>query len=78
MPRAWEMRHGGGLDPEVRLPDAAHVRDRAFQGWTDDPSYPRAGLVVALGLAGIAAAWWLATARTDDGGFVAGAVTRSR
>ncbi len=48
-----------------------------FQHWADDPSYLGGRLVViALGLAGIAAAWWLGgRAYGTTAGFVAAAVT---
>ena len=60
------MRHGGGLDPEwFDYPTLLMYAIAPFEGWADDPSYLAGRLVVvALGLAGIAAAWQLATART--------------
>jgi 4-amino-4-deoxy-L-arabinose transferase-like glycosyltransferase len=78
VPRAWDMRHGGGLDPEwFDYPTLLMYAIAPFQGWADDPSYLAGRLVVvALGLAGIAAAWWLGyRAYGTMAGFVAGAVT---
>ena len=78
VPRAWEMRHGGGLDPGwFDYPTLLMYAIAPFQGWADDPSYLAGRLVVvALGVAGIAAAWWLGTrAYGTMAGFVAGAVT---
>jgi hypothetical protein len=61
VPRAWRMSHGGGLDPGwFDYPTLLMYMLAPFQAWSDDPSYLIARLVVvALALAGIAAAWWL-------------------
>ncbi len=78
MPRAWRMSHGGGLDPDwFDYPSLLMYTLAPFQNWADEPSYLAGRLVVAaLGLAGIAAAWWLGgRAYGTSAGFVAAAVT---
>jgi 4-amino-4-deoxy-L-arabinose transferase-like glycosyltransferase len=78
VPRAWRMSHDGGLDPDwFEYPSLLMYVLAPFQNWADEPSY-LAGrvVVVALGLAGIAAAWWLGgRAYGTTAGFVAAAVT---
>jgi hypothetical protein len=61
VPRAWRMVHGGGLDPGwFDYPSLLLYLLAPFQSWSDEPSYLAGRLVVvALGLAGVAAAWWL-------------------
>lgn len=61
VPRAWAMVHGGGLDPGwYDYPSLLLYVLAPFQAWQAEPSYLAARLVaVALGLAGVAAAWWL-------------------
>jgi 4-amino-4-deoxy-L-arabinose transferase-like glycosyltransferase len=61
VPRAWRMAHGGGLDPGFfDYPSLLFYVLAPFQAWADEPSYLAARLVVvALGVAGVAAAWWL-------------------
>jgi hypothetical protein len=66
VPRAWRMSHGGGLDPDwFEYPSLLMYALAPFQNWADEPSY-LAGrvVVVALGLAGIAAAGFVAAAVT--------------
>ncbi|HEU4941873.1 MAG TPA: glycosyltransferase 87 family protein [Gaiellaceae bacterium] len=78
VPRAWRMSHGGGLDPEwFDYPTLLMYAMAPFQNWAGDPSYLAARLVVvALGVAGVAAAWWLGgRAYGTIAGFVAAAVT---
>ena len=78
VPRAWRIGHGGGLDPDwFDYPSLLMYAMAPFQHWADDPSYLAGRLVVvALGLAGIAAAWWLGgRAYGTTAGFVAAAVT---
>ena len=78
VPRAWRMSHGGGLDPEwFDYPTLLMYVLAPFQNWADEPSYLAARLVlVALSLAGIAAAWWLGRrAYGVAAGFIAAAVT---
>jgi 4-amino-4-deoxy-L-arabinose transferase-like glycosyltransferase len=76
VPRAWRVVHGGGLDPHFfDYPSALIYAEAPFQSWHADPSYLTAHLVlVALALAGVAAAWWLGRAAYGQvAGFVAGA-----
>jgi 4-amino-4-deoxy-L-arabinose transferase-like glycosyltransferase len=78
VPRAWRMSHGGGLDPGwFDYPTLLMYVLAPVQNWADQPSYLAARLVmVALGLGGIAAAWWLGgRAYGVLAGFVAAAVT---
>jgi 4-amino-4-deoxy-L-arabinose transferase-like glycosyltransferase len=78
VPRAWEMVHGGGLDPGwYDYPSFVLELLAPFQLGLDEPSYLAGRLVVvAVGVAGIAAAWWLgARAYGTLAGFVAAAFT---
>ncbi len=78
VPRAWEMAHGGGLDPGwYDYPSLVIEALAPAQLGLDDPSYLAGRLVVvAFGVAGVAAAWWLgARAYGTLAGFVAGAFT---
>jgi 4-amino-4-deoxy-L-arabinose transferase-like glycosyltransferase len=78
VPRAWEMVHGGGLDPGwYDYPSLAIEALAPFQLGLDDPSYLAGRLVVvAFGVGGVAAAWWLGRrAYGTLAGFVAGAFT---
>jgi hypothetical protein len=78
VPRAWGMAHGEGLDPDwFDYPSLLMYVMAPFQTWSDQPDYRAARLVVvALGLAGIAAAWWLGgRAYGLVAGFVAAAAT---
>jgi len=62
VPRAWAMTHGSGLDPHPFFdhPSLLLYVLAPFQWWEDEPSYVAARLVaVAIGLLGVAAAWWL-------------------
>ena len=61
VPRAWRIAHGGGLDPGwYDYPTLVIYLLAPFQAWQGEPSYLAARLVVAtLGVAGVAAAWWL-------------------
>ncbi|MHB8641720.1 MAG: glycosyltransferase 87 family protein [Gaiellaceae bacterium] len=61
VPRAWRMVHGGGLNPHFfDWPTLVTYAVAPFQAWAGSPSY-LAGrfVVVGLGVAGVAAAWWL-------------------
>jgi hypothetical protein len=72
------MVHGGGLDPGwYDYPSLVIELLAPFQLPLDDPSYLAARLVVvAFGIAGVAAAWWLGTRAYDSlAGFVAAAFT---
>jgi 4-amino-4-deoxy-L-arabinose transferase-like glycosyltransferase len=78
VPRAWAMVHGGGLDPGwYDYPSLVIEALAPGQLGLDDPSYLAGRLVVvAFGVAGVGAAWWLgARAYGTLAGFVAGAFT---
>ena len=60
--RAWAMTHGDGVDPSPFFdwPSLLLYVQAPFQAWQDAPSYFTARVVgVAIGLIGIASAWWL-------------------
>ena len=62
VPRAWAMTHGGSVDPNPFFdwPSLLFYVQAPFQAWQDAPSHITARVVgVAIGLAGVAAAWWL-------------------
>jgi 4-amino-4-deoxy-L-arabinose transferase-like glycosyltransferase len=63
VPRAWEMTHGGGLDPGwYDYPSLLMLLLAPVQWLLDEPSYGAARAVaVLIGLAGVGAAWWLGT-----------------
>ncbi|HEV2713341.1 MAG TPA: hypothetical protein VGU26_09600 [Gaiellaceae bacterium] len=78
VPRAWRMANGAGLDPHwFDYPSLLMYVLAPFETWSDQPDYLAARFViVALGLAGIAAAWWLGgRAYGLIAGFVAAAAT---
>ncbi|HET8652431.1 MAG TPA: hypothetical protein VFM13_07655 [Gaiellaceae bacterium] len=78
VPRAWRMGNGGGLDPDwFDYPTLLMYAIAPFQHWATEPSYLAGRLVVvALGVGGVAAAWWLGgRAYGTIAGFVAAAVT---
>jgi 4-amino-4-deoxy-L-arabinose transferase-like glycosyltransferase len=61
VPRGWEIVHGGGLDPGwYDYPSLLIYLVAPLQAPFEEPSYGAArGLAIALGLLGVAAAWWL-------------------
>jgi len=61
VPRAWRMVHGAGLDPNwFDYPSLTLYLLAPLQAGHEAPSYVAARLVVAsLGVAGVAATWWL-------------------
>jgi 4-amino-4-deoxy-L-arabinose transferase-like glycosyltransferase len=76
VPRAWELVHGGGLDPGwYDYPSLLLELLAPFQLPFDEPSYGAARVVAAAtGLAGAAAAWWLGRSAYGSGaGVLAGA-----
>lgn len=78
VPRAWSMVHGGGADPGwFDYPSLVMYLLAPFQAWADEPSYLTGRLVmVAVGVAGVAAAWWLGDrAYGTAAGFVAATAT---
>ena len=77
VPRAWELAHGGGLDPGwYDYPSLLFSVLAPFQAFAETPSYGAARAVAAfLGIAGVAASWWLGrVAYGPLAGIVAGAV----
>jgi 4-amino-4-deoxy-L-arabinose transferase-like glycosyltransferase len=61
VPRAWDIVHGGGLDPGwYDYPSLLFLVLSPSQIGFDEPSYGAARVVaVVLGLLGVGAAWWL-------------------
>lgn len=61
VPRAWELVHGGGLDPGwYDYPSLLLELLAPVQAFFGEPSYGAARAVAALvGIGGVAAAWWL-------------------
>jgi hypothetical protein len=78
VPRAWKIVHGGGGDPHwFDYPSLLMYVNAPFQAWQDEPSFLTARIVgVVIGLAGIAAAWWLGRRAfgTPTAGIVAAAM----
>jgi hypothetical protein len=75
VPRAWRMVHGFGLDPHwFDYPSLVLYVLAPFQAWNGAPSILTARIViVAFGLAAVAAAWWLGRrAYSGLAGLVAG------
>lgn len=60
VPRAWKMTHGGGANPHwFEWPTLVMYLEAPFQAWQHAPAYLVARVVVVfLGLAGVAVAWW--------------------
>jgi 4-amino-4-deoxy-L-arabinose transferase-like glycosyltransferase len=78
VPRAWKLVHGGGGDPHwFDYPSLLMYVNAPFQAWQDEPSYLTARIVgLVLGLAAIAASWWLGRrAFGTAAGVVAAAIT---
>jgi len=76
VPRAWELVHGGGLDPSwYDYPSLLLTVLAPLQLPFDEPSYGAARAVAAaIGLVGVAAAWWLGrSAYGPAAGVLAGA-----
>jgi 4-amino-4-deoxy-L-arabinose transferase-like glycosyltransferase len=61
VPRAWDLVHGGGLDPGwYDYPSLLFLVLSPSQIGVGEPSYGTARVVaIAIGLLGVAAAWWL-------------------
>jgi 4-amino-4-deoxy-L-arabinose transferase-like glycosyltransferase len=76
VPRAWAMSHGGGLDPGwYDYPSLLMALLAPLQAFFDEPSYGAARIVaVAIGLVGVAAAWWLGRRAYGTGAGLVGAV----
>jgi len=76
VPRAWELVHGGGLDPGwYDYPSLLLALLAPLQLPFDTPSYGAARAVAAaVGIGGVAAAWWLGrSAYGATAGVLAGA-----
>ena len=76
VPRAWELVHGGGLDPGwYDYPSFLFLLLAPSQLGLDGPSYGTARAVaIAIGLAGVAAAWWLGRVTFGRAAALTGAV----
>ena len=61
VPRAWQLVHGGGLDPGwYDYPSLLFLVLGPSQIGFDEPSYGAARVVaIVVGLAGVVATWWL-------------------
>ncbi len=61
VPRAWAIGHGHGLDPRwYDYPSLLMYLQAPFEAVVHAPSYGVArGVAMVLGLAGVAATWWL-------------------
>ena len=76
VPRAWELVHGGGLDPGwYDYPSLLFLLVAPSQIGLDAPSYGAARVVaILIGLCGIAAAWWLGRVTYGRAAALTGAV----
>jgi 4-amino-4-deoxy-L-arabinose transferase-like glycosyltransferase len=76
VPRAWDIVHGGGLDPGwYDYPSLLFLVLAPTQIGFDEPSYGAARVVaVVIGLLGVAAAWWLGRAAYGRPAAITGAV----
>ena len=77
VPRAWAIGHGHGLDPRwYDYPSLLMYLQAPFEAFAHAPSYGVArGLAVVLGLAGVAAAWWLGIVSYGRRAAIVGAAT---
>lgn len=76
VPRAWELVHGGGLDPGwYDYPSLIFLALAPTQVGFDEPSYGAARVVAVLvGILGVAAAWWLGRVAYGTAASLTGAV----
>jgi len=76
VPRAWDVVHGGGLDPGwYDYPSLLFLVLAPTQLGFDEPSYGAARVVaVLLGVLGVAAAWWLGRVAYGKAAAITGAV----
>jgi 4-amino-4-deoxy-L-arabinose transferase-like glycosyltransferase len=76
VPRAWDVVHGGGLDPGwYDYPSLLFLLLAPSQIGFDEPSYGAARVVAVLvGILGVAAAWWLGRAAYGSLAGLSGAV----
>ena len=77
VPRAFEIGHGHGLDPHwYDYPSGLMYMLAPFEALVHSPSYGLARAVaVAVGLAGVAATWWLGERAYGRGAAIVGAAT---
>ena len=76
VPRAWDVVHGGGLDPGwYDYPSLIFLALAPTQIGFDEPSYGAARVAAVLvGILGVAAAWWLGRAAYGTTAALTGAV----
>lgn len=76
VPRAWEIVHGGGLDPGwYDYPSLLFLVLAPTQIGLDDPSYGAARVGAVLrGIGGVGAAWWLGRVAYGRAAALTGAV----
>ncbi len=76
VPRAWQVVHGGGLDPGwYDYPSLLFLVLAPTQIGFDEPSYGAARVVAVLvGMLGVAAAWWLGRVAYGTAAGITGAV----
>ena len=76
VPRAWDLVHGGGLDPGwYDYPSLLFLLLAPSQIGLGAPSYGTARVVaIAIGLVGVAAAWWLGRVTYGRAAALTGAV----
>ncbi len=76
VPRAWDVVHGGGLDPGwYDYPSLIFLALAPTQIGFDEPSYGAARVVALfVGILGVAAAWWLGRVAYGTAAGVTGAV----
>ena len=76
VPRAWDVVHGGGLDPGwYDYPSLIFLVLAPTQIGLDEPSYGPARVVAVLvGVLGVAAAWWLGRVAYGTAAGITGAV----
>lgn len=76
VPRAWELVHGGGLDPGwYDYPSLLFLLLGPTQVGSELPSYGAARVTaVLLGVAGVGATWWLGRVAYGRGAALVGAV----
>lgn len=77
VPRAWQLVHGGGLDPGwYDYPSLLFVLLAPSQVISAEPSYGLARVVaIGIGLGGVAAAWWLGQVAYGRWAAIVGAAT---